>query len=301
MSIEGTQSKGDAGFALFAVVSFLLIAGSIATPFFINTRIEALVARNVANEARARYVLSGLIELAAFRYVEKHAAGDAQLPTALSCEFSSGARIAFSFADHSGMIDLNATSVDLIALGFRSIGVEPSEATALAGDVLTFRTVAGSEQQAGVRPIRGGYKHGLFESVSELMDLTLLRGTTLEAIRAVFTTHSGSGTIDRDHAPLALRAVIASMPESQLPFVIEGSKRLPALSVRATVLQGRQPPRTGLAVVVRDSSVRLFQSVEPFRLVGAVSSDLDFTRRPETSCEEFFAPGLIAQMEALLT
>lgn len=280
----------NGGFALLAVMSFLLVVAAASIPFFSSATVQAKTVRNMVQETRERVLLQGLAELAGYYYVLQHATGAAALPERIVCAPSAGLEVHFTFTNHSGLIDLNAAGLDLLVLGFRSLGTDTAVSSTLADDVVANRSadlsIQSSTKESPER-VRGGYKHALYESVAELMELDLPHGISFDDLAGVFTTYSRSGTIDRAHTPPRLEATLSTVAESQMIFAVRDTRRLPALSVQAALVRP-SGTRTALSAILGLAGDQDVQLLTPPRYLGrTTSSDLDL-ETGEVFCDEFF-------------
>ncbi|MGB8818475.1 MAG: hypothetical protein WCC66_11195 [Rhizobiaceae bacterium] len=286
----------DAGFAMFAVLSFLLLSAAVITPFLTGARTKALIARNVAADLKDRLAARGLLILAGQRYVSQTRLGVPVLLRQVVCDTPSGG-VRFSFQNHAGLVDLNAASPQLLALGFAALGASPDSALQLADAVVAFRTVATSAALPEPLSVRGGYKHGQFESVGELEDFPAPEGLSLTDARALFTVHSGTGTLHLDEAPAALASAVKAIEPSSAYFVVQGRVPSGALTVKA------QLQRRGKMELTADGTVRPADAGSGLVFLTPVelrheTSPIGAGPQDET-CETFFGKHGMAAIVAL--
>ncbi len=292
----GHSDERDAGFALFAVLSFLLLSAVVATPFLTGARTKALIARNVTAELKDRLAARGLLVLAGQRYASWARLGDPTLPRQVFCD-TQGGSVRFSFQNHAGLVDLNAASPDLLALGFAALGALPDKAQRLADAVIAFRTVATGTAQPEPLSVRSGYKHGQFESVAELEDFTAPEGVSLADADALFTVHTGTGTLYQSEAPAALAAAINAMPQSSAYFVVQGQVPSGALTVKAQMLRRGKPALLAEAIVRPTEAGSGLVLLAPVRLVDVPTSQEAGAQT--LSCEAFFGKPAAVAIAAL--
>lgn len=286
----------DGGFALFAVLSFLLLAAAVATPFLNGARTKALVARNVTAELKDRLAARGLLMISGQRYIERIRLADPDLPRQVACNTES-VSVLFTFQSHTGLIDLNAASPELLTLGFETLGASPGGAQLLAQAVVRFRTAASGPVAAEPLHVRGGYKHALFESVAELNDFHGPEGLDLANAGTVFTVHTGTGTIYQDEAPAMLALAINSLPPSAAYFVVQGRVPVTAVTVRADV------QREAKTAFFADIAIRAkeagsgFTQLSPMRLRHEASTAT--FQSGAQACEVFFGKERAAEIGVL--
>lgn len=230
MNGDGSADRSRDGFALVAVLAFLAVATAIAAPTFVNANSYALIARNVAQSDRDKVLVRSLIELSAQRFAEV-AQLSAETPKWVACdELAPDLGLSISFANHAGLVDLNAASNDLLRAGFAAVGVDSAYSTALANAVEQYRAIDTTGASAPAIKVIGGAKHGLFENVAELIDFELPPDITMDQLGEVFTVQSRSGTVDPDAASARLLAAIEGGPSSP-PYLVPDGGRIPAVTV----------------------------------------------------------------------
>jgi general secretion pathway protein K len=281
------KSDSDRGFALAVVLAFLLMAAAFSAPFLAGARIHALVTRNTGQFTREKILLRGLIEIAGTRFFELYQNRDVDIVSAVRCPAAGVDRpdVIFRFQDHSGLIDLNAASAEVLAIGFESLAIKSDEAAALAREAVRFRMVdvgqLPKEQQALPR---GGYKHSLFERTVELMDLTARIKIAQEDIEHVFTVHSGTGTVDEAASQGVLLQKLGALKAGERFFIVNNVRRGGALTVEAEFDSENGRSFWASAVLAPSDMAERARFLEPpsFRrsekktALGAVSACADF-------------------------
>lgn len=286
----------DTGFALVAVLAFLLVTAAFTTPFLASAKIQALVTRNTGQLTREKILLRGLIEVAGVRFFELYQNRGIATASAVRCPAgnSSGPDIIFHFQDHSGLIDLNAASADLLTLGFESLAIGRDEAAAVGSEAVRFRSVDGGQRFASDRtPPRGGHKHALFERTGELQDLLVEMNIAQNDIERVFTVHSGAGTVDESASQGALLAKLQALKAGERYFVVNNVRRGAALTVEAelAVASGRRV--SGSAVLAPAEISGQVRFLEPLSLGRAPKKTTPGMAGAVEECTEFFDPVLL--------
>jgi hypothetical protein len=292
----GTGRTGwDSGFALAAVLVFLLFLAAFTVPFLTGAKIQSLVTRNTGQFAREKTALRGLIELAGTRFFERYQSGDINLATAVRCR-AAGPRAAdvyFHLQDHSGLIDLNAASAEVLAVGFESLAIERSEAARLGGEVVRFRSVDDGQRPGNERDLpQGGYKHALFERTIELQDV--LGGVNIEQeeIDHVFTVHSGTGTVDEAAAQGGLSARLGALKEAERFFVVSDVRRGVALTVKVDLTYANRRTVSGSSVLAPGERSGRARFLEPPSF-GSAKTTAQRGTEPVSECGAFFDPALL--------
>lgn len=206
-------ARNDEGFALVAVLGFLLIAASIITPFAVTARTDHLIAASL----RHRTQLDSWSEAIATTLSLYLAAGteEVRLPTnssPVSCTIGDF-EVGITYRDQAGLVDLNAASKDLMALGFLTLGFDERLSAALAEAVVLYRTYGAQPiGEAADIKVAGGLKNAPLESVIELHDFEPLRDVETADLHRTFSVHSRRETVSLAHAPADLRQRLELTP-----------------------------------------------------------------------------------------
>jgi general secretion pathway protein K len=295
---DNKSETKESGFALFVVLSFLLIAAAITTPFLASARIEALVSRNVGQSTKDKILLSGILNVAAVRYFELYQNPQARPIRRVYCTFSS-LDLILEFQDQAGLIDLNAASADVLALGLESLGVGGDILTSLVNEVVRYRSVeARAADVSSASQPRNGYKHALFEHVEELNDLMVTAGISSGTISDIFTVHSGTGTIDEAAAPDHILSAIEKRPAIDRYFVVNNTRRTNAITVSIKLQRPNAHQTNARAVFgrgenglgIKSISPNVFETKPQDKQNGAPSNT---TPSNTTPCDAFFDPLLL--------
>lgn len=210
VSASPAANGPESGFALVAVLWFLLLVAAVVAPFAVAARTDFLIASNIREQNRLDMLADGLSTLVALRVLgDDGAALLAELPlnsTPVSCA-AGRYLIAMELQDQTGLIDLNVADEATLAIGLQSIGIARGSADAVAETIVRYR----SHQPESSRPeiaVRGGLKGGRFESVVELSDLKPLSNLEPADLHRAFTVHSGLGVLAASRAPTQLATLL---------------------------------------------------------------------------------------------
>lgn len=294
--ISGAKSGADTGFALVAVLAFLLIAAAFSAPFLTGAKTQALVTRNTGQLTRDKILLRGLIEMAGTRFFELYQKRDLDTASSVLCPASGPDRpdIILHFQDHSGLIDLNAASAETLAIGFESLTIERDEAARLAAEAVRFRSVdAVQTPRSQLAPPRGGYKHALFELTAELADLLAGINVSRDAIDAVFTVHSGTGTVDEAAARGPLLARFGALKAGERFFIVSDVRRGSAVTVEAALVfkNGRSASASAVLAPGETSGQAFF--LEPLSFERSAKKQRPDDAGSALTCVDFFDPVLL--------
>lgn len=234
------DASGQDGFALVAVLGLLLVVSAILLPFSLSARLRALT---TGNELRA-YEDQTLAHALVSYIAAKQMSGDGR-DGALSTGENAGCRwgenrLEVRIQDHAGLIDLNAAGLDLLNLGFQSLGYSGDEARSLSLGVLRYRTIGdmttGMKLDIELNP--AGLKHAAFEDVAELHDFLALRTVSVMRLAGTFTVHTQTGTLQPDQASDELRQLASAGPGRSMPFLVNNAGPRRALTVVVGLRRG---------------------------------------------------------------
>jgi general secretion pathway protein K len=290
------KPDADMGFALAVVLAFLLLAAAFAAPFLTGAKIQTLVTRNTSHSMREKILLRGLMEMGGTRFFELYQDRNMDIASAVHCPAAGPGRpdVIFHFQDHSGLIDVNAASAEVLAIGFESLAIEREKAAMLASETLWFRSVDSSQRPAVQQTLpRGGYKHALFERSAELLDLSAETDIGLDEIDSVFTVHSGTGTVDDAAAQGALSARLGALKAGERFFVVSDVRRSAALTVEAELVSENGRSVSGSAVLAPSEISGPARLLEPPSFHRAAKRAAPRTSGPVTQCADFFDPALL--------
>jgi general secretion pathway protein K len=297
MSGESAEEPdSDMGFALAVVLAYLLMAAAFATPFLTGAKIQALVTRNNSQSTREKILLRGLVEMAGARFFELYQDRRIDIATAVHCPAASpgGPDVFFHFQDHSGLIDLNAASPEVLAVGFESMAIGRDPSVKLASEAVWFRSVdTGQRTEGELTPPRGGYKHALFENSAELLDL--LAGIDVRKVQVdrVFTVHSGTGTVDEAAAQGALLARLGALRSGERFFVVSDVRRGSALTVEVEIAAGNGREYSGRAVLAPGETSGQARFLEPPSFRRSAKKTAPGAVGSVSECSDFFDPALL--------
>ncbi|WP_322414107.1 hypothetical protein [Mesorhizobium huakuii] len=246
----------SSGFALVAVLVFLLIVSAITSTFALTAWTRLKIASNETESQRLGLLAEGLTNVLAARLSGDGA--DLDLPLnfePVSCTVGDLA-VVTRLQGHSGLIDLNAADHNLLAQGFASLGTDPEMSNRLAIAVEYSRSGASIFAAAAQEKIEvaGGFKHAPFEAVAELQDFSGLGSIPLADLYGTFTVNSRRGdlVVSRANPVLASFAKIgtpsgAKMPEQAFTIAVSVSRRgSPIAGSAGYVFESRAGGHAGL-------------------------------------------------------
>lgn len=228
--MSNRKSYGEDGFALLAVLAFLLLFAALLLPFSSAARLAALTSSHDFEHARLSYAAEAVNAYMAVKFASdtswtsslKHDAG----ADGISCRVTD-LTLTLRTINHAGLIDLNVAASTTIAVGLTALGLDELQAATLAKSIVAFR----SPQRDGALPIGPepdfGLKHAPFEDVVELLDFAEMKQFAPEQLNEIFTVDSHSAFVDRDLASKPLQSLLTKLGGA----VYEGSNPFPAYTL----------------------------------------------------------------------
>jgi len=211
------ENDRQAGFALVAVLWFLVLVAAVAAPFAVAARTDYLIASNRLHKMRLDTLAEAVSTLLSLRLMDQGNASAllADIPqdsSPVSCSvgnYEFGIRL----QDQSGLVDLNAADSALLAIGLRAIGVADATGDAVAEAIVSYRNSGFrvSDSPPSIA-IEGGLKGGPFETVVELSDFEPLGDFEPATLHRAFTVHSGQGIVAASQAPPELAGLLKRFP-----------------------------------------------------------------------------------------
>lgn len=218
--------QDEEGFALAAVLGFLLLFSAFLLPFASSARLAALTSSHTFEQAR----LTDAAE-AVNLYIAGKFGSDALITQALEQAFErqgvscrvKDLTISIRALDHAGLIDLNVAGQDMISAGLTAAGLEAGQASGIAQSIVLNRSLQASAGDGNAVQPEYGFKHGPIEDAVELLDYAALRLVPPQKLAELFTVDSRSALVDGTLSSQTLQ-----------PFLPEAAKR-----------SGSRPARSG--------------------------------------------------------
>ncbi|MBD9624002.1 hypothetical protein IB279_13725 [Ensifer sp. ENS06] len=186
-----TEANGNDGFALVAVLAFLMMFALFLTPFVTASKVRTLTVSNRFESIRLDLAAQAINDTLSSKMSRdpsfKSKLLDASRQAPQSCKIRD-ITLTTEVLDQSSLIDLNRATPELIALGLESLGLESLQAAETAQAMVSFRSFA-RDAHAGFRQTATSenMKHGPFESVVELHEFASLQPIPLDRLVRLFT------------------------------------------------------------------------------------------------------------------
>ncbi|MBD9597779.1 hypothetical protein IB270_33690 [Ensifer sp. ENS05] len=190
-SMPRSEPPHNEGFALVAVLAFLMMFAMFLAPFVTASKVRALTVSNRFESMRLDLAAQAINDTLSSKmsrdpsFKSKLLEASRQAPQ--SCKIRN-ITLTTEVLDQSSLIDLNRATPELIALGLESLGLETHQAAETAQAMVSFRSFARDAQAASRQtPTSENMKHGPFESVVELHEFAWLQPIPLDRLARLFT------------------------------------------------------------------------------------------------------------------
>jgi len=208
--------RREAGYALLIVLWTTALLGALAAALLATARSDTQLARNVAQAAQAKALADGGIWLAV-QYLASLSDGEGPAGHGAAFAYDVGdAKVWVAVEDEAGKIDLNLAPPALIAGLFRSVGLDPGRAAAIADAIADWRDRDGDRRPGGAEDAdyaRAGRpyapRNGPFPRLDELRLVAGIDAALFARAAPALTVHSGRTTID---PWAASRAALLAVP-----------------------------------------------------------------------------------------
>lgn len=207
---------GEHGIALILVVWTLALLSVLAIGFVTKARTELTIVHNQLENARARAAADAGVALSILEMTQV----DPQLRRPADGREHvfgfGGSQIRVGVQDEAGKIDLNAAPDDLLFGLFRTLGLDPAQATRLTDTIADWKDADDFERPSGAEAgeyraagLSYGPRNGPFLAVDELRLVLGMTPALFARVRPFVTVYSRSARINPLTAPAE---VIASLP-----------------------------------------------------------------------------------------
>ncbi|MBK5571573.1 hypothetical protein [Ensifer sp. SSB1] len=180
----------NGGFALVAVLAFLVMFAMFLTPFVTASKVRVLSVSNRFESERLGLAAQAINDLLASK-MSRDPLFKAELlritrQNPQSCMVRN-VTLTVEVLDQSSLIDVNRATPELIARGLESLGLELATASETARAIVAFRSFAsvGQENVSATSPET--VKYGPFESIVELHEFSALQSVPLDRLTRLFT------------------------------------------------------------------------------------------------------------------
>ena len=257
---KDAQSESS-GFALVVVIWIAGFLAVFAISVTVSVRSHALFARNATSEVLAKGIADGLVQLNAMQVA--YTGGDVpQDGRWHACDWFNEAGAWVAIQDHSGLVDLNTASPQLMTALLEGLGLTRVQAADMSATMRDFRdsdNVADfGQSEPEVYPgTRFRPKNAPFEAVEELDQLPGMTPELFLELRDLTTVYSQQTGFDFSTAPTRLLQVlqISRTSVTGLPFMSPRSSLVSSITVAVKVKDSTRFVRS--AVIARTDQPQL--------------------------------------------
>ncbi|MFO1152192.1 MAG: type II secretion system protein GspK [Rhodospirillales bacterium] len=218
LSRIGRHRRQEAGFALVAVLWFLILLSALSASYSLTTRTNVALARNIVGASEAEAAADAGLQRALASLITTQDRQPFRLDgTPYSWAFDTS-EVRFVIEDEGGKIDINAASEPLLAALFRVAGVVPKQADGLAAAIADFRDEDHDRRPTGAEDpdyardkAAQGAKDAPFQAIEELMQVKGMTGILYRAIAPAVTIFSGAEQPEEKVAPPVVVAALGEL------------------------------------------------------------------------------------------
>lgn len=214
MAFPAWRPRKDGGFALIAVLWFLILLAFLASSYSGSTRTGAYLSRNLEQNVQAEALADAGIHRVLWELLQF----DSDRPlrtdgTVYEWAFGDG-RVRFAVQNEAGKIDLNAASEDLLQRLFVVVGADEAHARELAETIADFRDSDDDRRVHGAEAFDyraagfPGPKNAPLQSIDEVQQVPGMSAAIFARIRPLITVYTGMAEPDVTVAPAAVRAAM---------------------------------------------------------------------------------------------
>jgi general secretion pathway protein K len=297
MSNECEHSpKSETGREGFALVAALWLSGLIAVMaagFAISVRMNILSNAASLHGLQQEAVADGLTRLTAFRLAAEPETFSLEPGSPLRCRWNETTFAEIYIQDQSGLIDINASSIDLIQRLVEDAGAAPALAEKIADAIGDFRDVdsvdkSGAAELVTYPGVNFGPKNSAFEAIEELDQIPGITEPLYRALLPHVTVFSLQAGFDPAVMSPALKSILGFSPSGEPPtrlagFLYVSAKRAYGIDVRVATGAGSRFRRMSVATLERLPDRPFF--INTWQRGG----DFEMGRAPDDPCFELGA------------
>jgi hypothetical protein len=195
------NADAEQGFALVAVLGFLMLLAIFLAPFAASARLHALLANNELQNRRLQEAANAINVYSIWRlsvdpqWRQRVERGEIDLS---ACR-NAGTELFLSIIPHSRLININTAEKSLLAAGLEQIGINPWNVSQLVDDIITFRSPRSTDDDES--RVQSGFKRAPIEDISELHDFNDLQDVPTSVLIRVFSPWAGRSLLQAFDSP----------------------------------------------------------------------------------------------------
>lgn len=297
VTVQRTQCEG---FALVAVLVFLMAVSAIVAPLALTARTDFVISSR-AYFAERQTLMASSLTWAIARQLAALPGGAAALPRNSSATRTvCGTRqVTVRIQDQNSLVNLNTAGRGLLTAGFEAIGLDNGQAVDLARIAMTYRDREGGDGAVDSVALSDGFKFARFEAIEELHEFSGLEKAPTELLARVFTVHGFRSTIVSANISVPLGAVVLQRPVADRAYLVadEGVPRFFRIDVNVREASRGVTGDWGAIIEIASDPKARFRLVERVRSSGAVDTD-DAVFHPTIACDALFGEDISAWLSA---
>ncbi|SFH20312.1 general secretion pathway protein K [Palleronia marisminoris] len=289
------------GFALLAVVGFLLVVTTLVSGFTLAARSSLDLASDRFAEERLDLLADGLVTVTGRTLAR---VGQGETVPAFALDASPAAcragdlSILVRVQDQHGLVDLNAAEAELLDVALRSLGLSAAVARKHADAILAYRTAETDSVAASALSsllLLDDFSGAPFAAVEELYAFAALKDLSPLRLTQTFTVQSRQAQIAGPHMPAGLATVLPRQPTPLRPFITADAPAATTFRIEVSVRGGEGTLGFSERVLaVEDGRLRsLERRIAPARQMERAPAAI------ATSCETLFGAGATAHLRGL--
>jgi general secretion pathway protein K len=259
MSGSGEVSGArERGIALIAVLWGVALLAMLARSFAQTARTETLIARNLAEGAKAAAAAEAAVYRAIMALLDPVPGRRWRDDGHVYAFAFGGSEVRVSIQDEGGRIDLNAAPDELLRGLFRSVGLDDAQSAALAAAVADWRDEDDLPRTAGAEASdyrAAGLGHGPrnrpFQAIEELRQVLGVSRPLYERLEPAITVHSQRASVNMATAPPQVLHSLPDMDDDKVRALLQERERAIAAAAAARPgggEAGRSPARSRIGV-----------------------------------------------------
>jgi general secretion pathway protein K len=283
---EHPTTSAREGFALVATLWLSGLIAVMAAGFAVSARLNILTHAAALHGQQLEAAADGLTRLTAFRLATEPTAPE----TPLRCRWNDTTVAEVHTQDQSGLVDINAASIELIRLLVEGAGATPGSAGQIAVAIGDFRDVdsvdANNASEPETYPGMGfGPKNGPFEAIEELDQIPGMTEALYRALLPHVTIYSLQAGFDPTVMTPELKKMLGFNPSGEPPPELAGlllvsAKRVYGIDARVATGAGARYRRLAIVTLERHPDRPFFTNT------WQRGGDFEMGERPTDRCFE---------------
>lgn len=300
LAMQKVERKQD-GFALIAVLLFLMITSAIITPMVLAARTDFQLASRKYLNTRLAVLAEGILNVVIWQLATfTESKNDNLLLNSAPMQAVCGNHaITIVIQDQASLIDINVAPLALLEAGFNALDFSRGDASELGKTVIAYRLPedAGANIPNMADELSVGLKHFAFEAIEELYEFPGFAKMSPDDISKVFTIYGRRESVNSQNMSDILSKILPDQATGQFPFIVEGEFPLLYGEIRVKVesLDFNASGFSGAMIEIPEGQPGIYNILERVVDPGILGSKKRFNANAR--CEDLFG-GQIAALVA---